>query len=328
VLLAQKGLLRLVFDGIVTNAAAIYPHPMFVRATLDGVALFYDLADGYGEILQPERYDDQLDACERCFKRSYDREFHNRMRNRWKLRPLGLNYFVTCPGNPLISSMDTRQKYTAEEFMSHNSYPAYKALLLTRLRDPESGSIEALQQRYPWLSAQEALALASQRQDAVERMNQLRIGCVRAGREAFGPRFLGGLECSALAQALAPDLILRPEQTQKNSFLRLLHENYICVAMAGLDHSAGWKMAEYAAAGRAIVTEPLRYQLPGGFKRGQNYAEYTTPEECVQRLDELLENTPRVHRMEAANFTYYCNHVRPDAMVRNSLRDALPSSFS
>ena len=65
------------------------------------------------------------------------------------------------------------------------------------------------------------------------------------------------------------------------------------MASTGLHGSTGWKLAEYVAAGRAIVTEPLRYTLPGGFEEGKNYKTYTSPAECEEQLRQLLADRKR-----------------------------------
>ncbi|MDR2752991.1 MAG: glycosyltransferase [Oscillospiraceae bacterium] len=326
-LLQARGVLQLVYEGFRGNLRGRYCHGIMAEAALeDGRLLAYDMADGYEEILRPAVFDAQLDGVFLYFKRAYDRGFLNGARNRAKVRALGLNYFVSCPGNPLPAS-GAQAQYTAEFFMSHNSYAAYKGLFLTRLWDPGGIRADALQRKHTFLTMAEAETLAARRVDETECVNRLRTGCIRACREAFGPRFLGGLEDSFYTRGTAPDLIGLPTHTRKDAFLRLLQKNYVCLANDGLHRSTGWKMAEYTAAGRAVLTQPLAFGLPGGFRRGQNYATYKTPEECVRALESLLENPARVHRMEAANFAYYCNYVRPDAMVLRTLRDAAPEMF-
>ena len=324
-LLDQKGLLRLQYDGLAAfKRDGLYPHGVMLEAQIGDAVLAYDLADGYEDILQRGEFDRQLERVTFYFKRSYDRAFHEGMANRRKLRPLGLNYYVTCPGNFIDARRAAAGCYTAEEYMSHNSYPAYRGLFLTRLWNPEGVRARVIQKAHPHLSGGEAREIAEAAVEQLGRMNALRIGCIRACREALGERFLGGLENSMFAQKAAPDLVLPAAETNKAAFLRRLKENYVCVATEGLHGSVGWKMAEYCAAGRAIVTDPLRCAVPGGFSRGRNYIQFATPEECVSQLTALLNNPSGVHRLEAANFAYYNDYVRPDAMVLRTLREVWP----
>jgi len=308
-LLGRKGVLRLQYDGLADfRRDGLYPHNVILETRLGDAVLAYDLAGGCEGIQRKEKeeFDRQLERVTSCFMRNYDPAFGQGMKRRNRLRPLGLNYCVTCPGNFMDACRLPFCGDTPEDYMSHNSYPAYRGLFLTRLWDPDA----------PGLTEQAAAD--------IERVNALRIGCIRACREALGERFYGGLENSPFTQRAAPDLALPATQIDRSAFLRCLKENYICVAAGGPGHCVGWEMAEYCAAGRAILTEPLRAVLPGGFSRGRNYILYATPEECVSQLTALLDNIPAIHRMEAANFAYYNDYVRPDAMVLRTLREVWP----
>ena len=84
--------------------------------------------------------------------------------------------------------------------------------------------------------------------------------------------------------------------------------------------STGWKLAEYVAAGRAIVTEPLRYTLPGGFEEGKNYKTYTSPAQCEEQLRQLLADPAAILAMAQHNADYYQMWLRPEQQVRQALR--------
>lgn len=74
------------------------------------------------------------------------------------------------------------------------------------------------------------------------------------------------------------------------------------------------------AAGRAIVTEPLRYTLPGGFEEGKNYKTYTSPAECEEQLRQLLADPAAILAMAQHNAAYYQTWLRPEQQVRQALR--------
>ena len=289
-LLEQKNLLH-VCHASITPLRAFYQHDHILEADFgNDTILAYDLS-GHNHELPPE----QLARLVRCFKRNYNPESHNEPARK-KLRPLGLNYPVTCPGNVFDSlAPQHATRLVPEDYLSHNSYPAYKALFITQLLPP--------------------------RDEPAERANQLRLSVIRACRRNFGAQFTGGLEDSEHARAIAPDLILPAHETRRSVLLRLLKENYVCIT------DGEQNLAEFTAAGRAILTTPLRFHLPGKFERMRNYATYDTADDCLRRLGELLSNTPRVHRMEAANFAYHNTHVRPDALILQTLQDALPEMF-
>ena len=96
----------------------------------------------------------------------------------------------------------------------------------------------------------------------------------------------------------------------------------VCVASAGLHGSTGGKFGEYAAAGRAIVSEPLRYTVPGPFAAGENYLEYTTPEECVEQVRFLLAHPEKIRAMQENNRAYTRDWLTPERLIRNTLETA------
>lgn len=115
-------------------------------------------------------------------------------------------------------------------------------------------------------------------------------------------------------------LILPDKLTGKRAYLHRMQHTEICVASTGLHGSTGWKLAEYVAAGRAIVTEPLRYTLPGGFEEGKNYKTYTSPAECEEKLRQLLADPAAILAMAQHNAAYYQAWLRPEQQMRQALR--------
>lgn len=87
---------------------------------------------------------------------------------------------------------------------------------------------------------------------------------------------------NACARRLCPELIVPDKLTGKRAYLHRMQHTEICVASTGLHGSTGWKLAEYVAAGRAIVTEPLRYTLPGGFEEGKTI-KHIRPRQSARR---------------------------------------------
>jgi hypothetical protein len=97
----------------------------------------------------------------------------------------------------------------------------------------------------------------------------------------------------------------------------------VCIATRGLLDSTGWKFAEYLAKGRAIVSEPMRFEATGDLREGQNYITFSTPEECVNGVDRLLADSAYRNGMMAENQRYFSAYVRPEAIVMNSLATAI-----
>jgi len=85
----------------------------------------------------------------------------------------------------------------------------------------------------------------------------------------------------------------------------------------------GWKMAEYVAFSKAILSERLVYETPGSFAPGKNYIEFTSPEECLNGAVRLIEDVALRQQLMRSNAAYYRDYLRPDALVRNALKIAI-----
>jgi hypothetical protein len=154
-------------------------------------------------------------------------------------------------------------------------------------------------------------------------INETRARCIRMLKEALGPRFTGGFGRSSFTLKSYPDLVAPPESTSQSGYLRILRSSAICVASTGLHGSTGWKLAEYVAFAKAVLSEPLVYDLPGSFAGGSNYIEFTSPEECVAGAIRLIAEPDLRRRIMRNNAAYYRDYLQPDALVRNALTRAL-----
>ena len=101
--------------------------------------------------------------------------------------------------------------------------------------------------------------------------------------------------------------------------------SYICIGSMGLHESIGWKTGEYVAAGRAIVNEEFKYQIPN-FIEGINYFSYDSVEKCLSMVEELHKNPEKVIEMQKNNTKYYNNYLRPDKQIENVIRLVLRES--
>ena len=86
------------------------------------------------------------------------------------------------------------------------------------------------------------------------------------------------------------------------------------VSTVGLDDSVPWKLAEYVAAAKAIVTQPLAYEVPG-FLEGEHYLTLETPSGLLEQVERLLRKPSERLRIQAANRAFDLTRLRPDRLV-------------
>ena len=78
--------------------------------------------------------------------------------------------------------------------------------------------------------------------------------------------------------------------SNKRKYLEILKNFSICVTTTGSNRSNGWKLGEYVALSKAIITEPLHFQVPGNFTGEVNYLEFTSPDELAVTATRLFDD--------------------------------------
>ncbi len=157
------------------------------------------------------------------------------------------------------------------------------------------------------------------RSGRLDEFNSMRVATIRALKAHFGDRFIGGLRPSPYAEQHYPDCMY-PKDRGLRGHLELSKACLINVNTAGLHDSTSWKIPEYMAGSRCIVSEPLTFETPVPLIEGKHYLPFRTPESCVRACEELLGNAELANTMRRTNFDYYVNHIRPAQLMSRSLR--------
>lgn len=319
-----------------------YGHRAIVEATSKGKVIVYDLTDGYHNIHNYRKLDDTLDSVDYYFKRSNNPELNSNLDNSNKMFSLGLNYHVSCKGNPydkyynskrlkgidlikdylsyLRSNKRFQNKYYYRNFESNGkSYENYNILFSCRLYDSRTVEFKNIRAAYPDLSDYGVREVVEKWKADLQQVTEQRIETVRVLKDKFGDRFIGGISRDPYSQEIASKLLIHDDVSMKYNYLKTIKENNICVSTKGLHHSIGWKFAEYVAAGKAIVSDKLSYETPGGFRKDKNYLEFNGTEMMIKTLSDLIENVDMIHKMEKNNREYYESNLRPDVLIENTL---------
>jgi hypothetical protein len=287
-------------------------------ATVDGtLRLGYDVQDG---VFRPEDAPENAAYLERVdvlFARGYEPGSYGAWEH--KVRPLGLNFEVGVrrPISLLASHAGLRDSARRVVKRVTRRDPPLVLSTFERLpQRPRGGPVLFLTRL--WDPAEDHGP-----PELTRRLNADRVQLVRALRAAFGERLVGGLQPTAYALEHHPEEVAPPELTYRRSFLERMHAADVCVTTEGLLRSTGWKFAEYLAASKPIVTEPLAFGVPGDLAAGRNYLTFGSPEECVARVRQYLDDPDLAYAHAVANFDHYRTWVRPDALVRHTLAEAL-----
>ena len=278
-----------------------------------------------------------LSSVDLYFKRSYDKNFIETellQTDKHKIFPLGLNYNVESAGFDRFKVQRARfyhgrerlkmilkgigvdtvipQKTAIERLSMLEGFPDFlaepKVLFMARTWDPDKVPVKT-------------------HADVIHEINMSRATCIRILRKEYGRIFFGGLARDEFSLKYFPDCILPDDKlSNKRNYLKTLRDFPICIATMGLWGSNGWKLGEYVSFSKAILTEPLRFQVPGGFQNGKNYLEFRTAEELLNAVQRLIDDKHLRTSMMINNYRYYQGFLRPDALILNTLAVILANS--
>jgi hypothetical protein len=280
---------------------------------------------------------DELDHCDFYFKRSYSEAVNAALppSQRRKIRPLGLGYRV------LPSSVDMfavrrafRLRGAARTHVRSVLRQAVDVHNLVRF-EPRVHAMESapdftLEPRVLFLvAAYDPHDDSGRTPEKVEDriyINETRARCIRLLKKALGDRFTGGFASSPFTTKHYGDLVAPETTTLQQNYLATVRSHPICVATTGLHGSIGWKLGEYVAFSKAVVSEKLVYGVPGDFAPEKHYLEFTSPEGCVEAAVRLVENRDLRERLMSNNAAYYQSYLRPDSLINHALVEALGAS--
>jgi hypothetical protein len=154
--------------------------------------------------------------------------------------------------------------------------------------------------------------------EPIEPLNESRVALVRALRQNFPKYFRGGVIPTKLARERYPDA-LTTEPTRPAGYLAASRESLIGISTRGLHHSTPFKLPEYLAGSKCVVSEPVRNELPDALEDGREVVWFRGVDECLAKCEELLRRLEQARELRHNAWKYYRKHVAPAAHVRKCL---------
>jgi hypothetical protein len=331
ILLWKQGVIDLQIEKLKFNNPVQLPYNMLEVIVNHDVRVLYDVNDGYDNLLSHEEeyagwYDKLLENYRFCFKRSFSQSYNSYLKQGIKIQPLGLNYMVSIPGNTAHMPMpqdpfhEKTKKLVRMLPFSEFYNGLYNINSFEDIPRPQMSPRILFMARLWDANASDKWNISSEKREERLYINEFRAECIRLCRKEFGERFFGGVSKSDFSCKNYPDIVIEAKDvTKRNVYLSKVKESSICIATMGLHKSTGWKLAEYVAASKAIVTEELHYEVPGNFKEHDNFLVFHTPDECIDQIDKLVNNDDLRFNIMLNNYRYYHQYVRADRLILNSL---------
>jgi hypothetical protein len=264
----------------------------------------YDRGDVFGR--------DLLDSCDIYLKRSYHSadiaQLPTDLQN--KILPFGMNYachgkFFAAAARWLAGRILRAEKHTVLQFLLIPDYRRFEMEPSVPLQP------EIFFQTRVWTQA-------DCETEPIEPLNESRVALARALRKNFPKHFRGGVIPTPLARERYPDA-LTTEPTRPSQYLAISRRSLIGISTRGLHHSVPFKLPEYLAGSKCVVSEPLRNELPEPLADGREVRFFHGVDECLAICDELLRRPERAHELRQGAWKYYRDHVAPAAHARKCL---------
>ena len=161
------------------------------------------------------------------------------------------------------------------------------------------------------------------RRDPIQllRMNKFRIETLKALKSAFGDIIIGGLIPNEYTLNMHPDVhhLISKEKTSRKEYLKLVKKCLITVFSLGVLDSNGWRLPEYFAMSKCIVSEHLKYELPEPIQENKHCIFFSNPSECVEACKLILDNPGFANEMRRKNYEYYIDNIDGPVKSHHSL---------
>jgi hypothetical protein len=151
-----------------------------------------------------------------------------------------------------------------------------------------------------------------------EGINEQRVSLLRALRSEFGRRVVGGVVPTPFARQNFPDLVT-DQPCRQPQYIAWARKSLIGIYSRGLFGSFGFKMAEYIASSKCIISEPIDNVLPAPL---DHISIYRSNDECIAACDRLLSDASLAEFHRRQSWNYYEAHVSPRVHMADLLARA------
>lgn len=153
-------------------------------------------------------------------------------------------------------------------------------------------------------------------QNCIEHTNPLRALFMRTCKK-LGIDFEGGFYISQSGNSSATDgykdLLLAQRVELKDYIVKTRQSMFVYNVLSCLN-CHGWKLGEFLAMGKSIISAPLYNELPGDGK--QIMLSVDSEEELEDAIVLLTKDTEKRKIFEANALTYYKKYVSPEAVIQ------------
>jgi hypothetical protein len=153
--------------------------------------------------------------------------------------------------------------------------------------------------------------------------NRLRAGFVRACKQVAGLTFEGGFAPRSKDDVDGYEDITLERSVPMSDYLTKIKESAVVFNTPVILDCHGWKLGEFMAMGKAIISTPLINRLPSPLEHGQSVHFVNGSEtDIYDAVEMLVTNHAYRKKLETNIHKYYTEHVSPEKSVMLVLEKA------
>jgi hypothetical protein len=151
-------------------------------------------------------------------------------------------------------------------------------------------------------------------------VNVDRAALIESARELEGIHFEGGFvpigRLTRKRPAAGLEDLTAARQYRHGAYLRHMRKSAFAVNTPAVHDCLGWKLGEFLALGKAVISLPLTRVMPGTFEHGEqvHFIENTAQAPAAMRT--LLDDDGYRRHLEHGARTYWETYLEPSALVR------------
>lgn len=156
--------------------------------------------------------------------------------------------------------------------------------------------------------------------------NACRLNFVQACKSLRWLRFAGGFAPRSDGITLCPANHIMRERCSLSHYVEQMHRSAVAFNTPAVLQCHGWKLAEFLAMGKAIISTPLSRDLPAPLIHGEHLHIVDGSQESIaDAIQELCRNHDYRHRLERNSRLYFDSNLSPRRAIERLLSFPIPS---
>lgn len=110
--------------------------------------------------------------------------------------------------------------------------------------------------------------------------------------------------------------ILTKKRVKMREYMRKIKQSVMVFNAPAVEACHGWKLGEYLAMGKAIISVPLTREMPGEFKPGEHYLQIENEAEMENAIISLKQNKELRENLKTNASLYFESYLEPKSVVK------------